>query len=63
MDVAELIQYVLERPLATLGAAAGLIALYYLLNRKSKLTREAEKRIAQLHKERGDYYRGLRPPN
>lgn len=45
-----------------LTAVLGLLVVYYLLNRKSRLTREAEERLKQLRKERGDYYRNLRLP-
>ncbi|MFI5396195.1 MAG: hypothetical protein ACHQ9S_11750 [Candidatus Binatia bacterium] len=42
--------------------AVGVLLVYYLLNRKPRLTREAEERLKELRKERGDYYRRLRPP-
>lgn len=60
--ISELLRYVLDQPAAFIGVAAGLLGIYYLLNRKSRLTREAEARIEQLQRERGDYYKTLRPP-
>jgi hypothetical protein len=55
------IQYLGENPFIGLGIATALLVVYHLLNRKSRLVREAEQRIEQLRKERGDYYRTLRP--
>ena len=55
------LQYVREHPHLIVGAALGLAVLYALLNYKSKMTRDAERRIAELRKEREDYYRKLRP--
>lgn len=44
-------------------AVAGLVALlggYYLLQRKPRIARDAEQRLAALRKERGGYYTRLR---
>jgi hypothetical protein len=56
------IQYVVDRPSIGIAAAAGLAVVFYLLNRKPRMTREAEDRLNQIRKERGDQYRKLRPP-
>jgi hypothetical protein len=55
------LQYVRENPHMVVGAALGLAILYALLNYKSKLTRDAERRVAELRKGREDYYRKVRP--
>jgi len=47
--------------LAVVAAALG--ALWYLLNRKPKIVREAEQRLGQLRDERGTSYNVLRPPH
>jgi hypothetical protein len=56
------LHYFGDHPSTGLTAVLGLLVLYYLLNRKSRLTREADERLEQIRKERGDYYRNLRPP-
>ena len=63
MDQAQaVIQYLGDNPFIGLGIVAALLVVYHFLNRKSRLVREAERRIEQLRQERGDYYRKLRPP-
>jgi hypothetical protein len=57
-----LVQYVRANPLVAVGAAAALVALYYLLNHKSKLSREADAHLERLRQGRADYYTKLRPP-
>ena len=58
-----LIQYVRDNPRAMVGAAVVLGVLYWLVNRKPKLQRDAEKRIEEIREERGDPYRKTRPLN
>ena len=55
-------QYFRDHPFIGLGMATVLLVLYHFLHRQSRLTREADERLKQLRKERGDYYRRLRPP-
>lgn len=55
------IQYFGDHPFIGLVAAAALLVVYHFLNRKSRLAREADERLKQLRKERGDVYRTLRP--
>ena len=55
------IRYFDDHPFTGLAAAAALCVVYYFLNRKSRLSREADERLKQLRKERGDMYRTLRP--
>lgn len=44
------------------GVAVVVVGIYYLLNRKSRLVRDAERRIEELRRERTDQYNKLRPP-
>jgi hypothetical protein len=61
-QVRQVIEYIRANPTPSLGVVLAVVALYYFLNRKSRLVREAEKRIDELHHERSDQYRSLRPP-
>ncbi|MBP1689171.1 MAG: hypothetical protein H6Q33_5314 [Deltaproteobacteria bacterium] len=56
------IRYVVDHPALGVAAAIGIGLVFYLLNRKPRLTREAEDRFKQIRKERGDQYHHLRPP-
>ena len=56
------LHYFGDHPSTGLTAVLALLVVFYLLNRKSRLTREADERLKDLRKERGDYYRRLRPP-
>jgi len=56
------IQYVIDHPSLGVAAAIGLALVFYLLNRKPRMAREAEDRFNQIRKERGDQYHKLRPP-
>jgi hypothetical protein len=58
--VTELIEYVHAHP--GVGIAGGVVValLLYLINRKPKLAREADERIEQLRRKRGDHYLKLR---
>lgn len=48
--------------MVSVGVAVAVAVIYYLLNRKSRMVRDAERRIEELHSERSDQYRKLRPP-
>ncbi len=54
--------YIRANPANALGVAAVLVGIYYLLNRKSRLVRDAERRLEELRRERSDQYKKLRPP-
>ena len=56
------IRYVVDQPSIGVAAATGVAVVFYLLNRKPRMTREAEDRFKQIRKERGDQYTKLRPP-
>ena len=56
--------YVHAHPTEAGVALIGLLGFYlYLLVHKSKLTRDADKRLEQLRRERGDIYTTFRPPD
>jgi hypothetical protein len=54
------VRYLGDHPFTGLALATVLLGVYHLLNRKSRLTREADERLKQLRKQRGDYYRKVR---
>jgi hypothetical protein len=59
----EWLDYLRDHPLVVAGIVAALGTLYYLLNRKPKLQRDAEARFDDLRRQHDDVYRGLRPPH
>jgi hypothetical protein len=52
--------YLQTHPLEGMLAVVGLLYVYYLLNRKSPLSRNLDERLAQLRRDRGDLYNKLR---
>ena len=61
-QLALLIEYVRANPMQSFGVVVVVVGIYYLLNRKSRLVRDAERRIEDLRRERADQYNKLRPP-
>jgi hypothetical protein len=59
-QLTELIEYVRTHPAAGIAGGVGLLLVLYLINRKPKLAREADERIEQLRRKRGDHYLKLR---
>ncbi|MBI1816569.1 MAG: hypothetical protein HYR72_16440 [Deltaproteobacteria bacterium] len=58
----KLLQLAQANPGKAIGVAAVVVVgLYFLLNRKSAATRDAEERIAQLRDQGRDKYTGQRP--
>jgi len=57
-----LIHYLRDHPSAALAAAIACVGLYAFFNRKPKLVRDADKRLDEIRKERGDPYRHFRRP-
>ncbi len=57
-----LIHFLRDHPRAAVGLAVALLGVLYLLNRKPRLSREADERIKQLRKDRAGQYNRLRPP-
>ena len=62
-QVTKMLEYIRANPAWSVGVAIAAAVFYYLLNRKSRLVREAEKRIEALRQERPDPYRNFRPPH
>jgi hypothetical protein len=55
------IQYLRDHPSAAVWVVLAAGAVYWLLNRKPKLQREADKRMQEIREERGDPYNKPRP--
>jgi len=60
-QVNELVGYLTNSPKALAGAAVVIVAVLYLLARKPKTVREAERRMRQLRDEKADQYNKPRP--
>ena len=60
--VTTLIAYFRAHPGALALVAMALGGLWYVLNRKPRIVREADERLGQLRDERGEQYNTLRPP-
>ncbi|MFQ5665074.1 MAG: hypothetical protein ACE5I7_01455 [Candidatus Binatia bacterium] len=61
-QLATVFVYLRAHPAVAVAAAIALVGVRYVLNRKSRLSREADQRLAELRRERADYYNKLRPP-
>lgn len=55
------IQYLRDNPSVAVWVVLAAAAVYWLLNRKPRIQREADKRMEQLRNERGDPYNKMRP--
>jgi hypothetical protein len=55
------IRYLREHPSAAVWVVLAAAGLYWLLNRKPKLQREADRRVEEIRTERGDAYNKQRP--
>ena len=55
------VRYLQEHPSTMVWVAVIGGAFYWLLNRKPKLQREADKRMEEIREERGDPYNKMRP--
>lgn len=60
-ELKQLLDLARNHPAAAAGAAIGLVVLYYLLNRKPKLERQAEEQLRRLRQEKKGKYDQLRP--
>jgi hypothetical protein len=56
-------QYLRDHPGAAVWVVLAAAAIYWLLNRKPKLQRDADKRMAEIREEHGDPYNKTRPLN
>ncbi len=61
-QLTQALEYIRVNPMRSLGAAVAIVVIYFFLNRKSRLVRDAEKRLEELRHERSDQYKKLRPP-
>lgn len=61
-ELTRVVEYVRANPTHGVAAAAAVVAIYFLLNRKSRMVRDAERRIEELRQERSDHYKKLRLP-
>jgi hypothetical protein len=61
--LSDCVRYLQENPRTAVWGGIGLVALYVLLNWKSKRTRQAEEQLSRMLKDREDYYRQTRPPS
>jgi len=55
------VSYLRDHPSYGVWAVVAIVAVYVLLNRKSRVARDAERRVAELQRERGDHYNKMRP--
>jgi predicted PurR-regulated permease PerM len=56
------IEHLRNEPRIAVGAILLAALLYYLLQRKSRLERDAERRLNQLKRDKAGHYDHLRPP-
>ena len=61
-QVAAWIDYLWANPRLAFGIVVAVASVYALLQRRTRLIREDDARFKELREERGDVYRGLRPP-
>ncbi|MET0152975.1 MAG: hypothetical protein ABW298_10265 [Candidatus Binatia bacterium] len=59
--VSYLVFWVQNHPLAVVGAVAAFVVLTWLLNRKSRMDREAERVVKQLVEGSREKYKDVRP--
>ena len=57
------LRYLRENPWVAVAALGGAVALYWLAQRRSRVEREAEKRLAELRNGKAGHYDRLRPPS
>jgi len=62
-DLSTLIDMVREHPMLGVGGALAIAFGYWLLQRKSRMQREADARLSSLRRDKADQYTKLRPPH
>jgi phosphoribosylcarboxyaminoimidazole (NCAIR) mutase len=58
-----LVAMVRSRPVLGVAIVVGLVAGYLLLQRKSRMQREADERLSALRRDKADKYTKLRSPH
>jgi len=62
-EVTSWLEALRANPMLGVGAAIVLVLGYYLLQRKSRVQRDADERLASLRRDKADHYTKLRPPS
>jgi len=62
-QIAALIDYLRANPRVAVGVAVGILAIYLILQRRSRIERDAEQKLASLRQEKTGRYNSLRPPH
>jgi predicted PurR-regulated permease PerM len=57
------IDYARQHPQVVGGVVLAIAIVYYLLQRKGRMERDAERRLTQLKREKAGHYDRLRPPH
>jgi hypothetical protein len=58
----EWMEYLRDEPRVAIALGLGALAFYFLMQRKSRLQKDAEHRLASLRREKDGRYNSLRPP-
>ena len=61
-QLSTLFELLSQHPALSAGTAFALAVGYYLLQRKPRMVREADRQLEELQKKRGGEYNKLRPP-
>jgi|KBSSwiStaDraftv2_1062776.scaffolds.fasta_scaffold913406_2 hypothetical protein len=62
-QIVALIDYLRANPRVAVGVAVGILAIYLILQRRSRIERDAEQKLASLRQEKTGRYNSLRPPH
>ncbi|MGH3579944.1 MAG: hypothetical protein ACRERC_10570 [Candidatus Binatia bacterium] len=62
-DLTSWLEAVRTNPMLAIGAVVVLVLGYWLLQRKPRVQREADQRLATLRRDKTDQYTKLRPPS
>ena len=62
-QIVALVDYLRANPRVAVGVAVGILAIYLILQRRSRIERDAEQKLASLRQEKTGRYNSLRPPH
>ena len=62
-QIVALIDYLRANPRVAVGVAVAILAIYLILQRRSRIERDAEQKLASLRQEKTGRYNSLRPPH